>query len=66
MIITVIKADSVIKQILFGPISENTVRQIGQLNENPLISETWTFFETETDKSVHDLAKFLGVNEFNY
>jgi len=66
MIITVIKADSVIKQILFGPISENTVRQIDQLNENPLISETWTFFETETDKSVYALAEFLGVNEFNY
>jgi hypothetical protein len=66
MIITVIKADSVIKQILFGPISEQTVRQIDQLNENPLISETWTFFETETDKSVYALAEFLGVNEFNY
>ena len=66
MIITVIKADSVIKQILFGPISEETIKQIDQLNENPLISETWTFFETETDKSVYALAEFLGVNEFNY
>jgi hypothetical protein len=66
MIITVIKSDSVIKQILFGPISEQTVRQIDQLNENPLISEIWTYVETRTDKSVHDLAEFLGVNEFNY
>lgn len=61
MTVTIIKSSYDIKQILIGKPTKEIEKWVDELNNNPLIEEEYTIEERYTDKSVYDLAKFLGV-----
>ena len=61
MTVTVIKQGFTIKQILIGSATDQLIKWINELNNNPLMDEKWTYKEDYVNKSVYDLANFLGV-----
>ena len=63
MVVTVIKSSYSIKQILIGKETEQLRKWVNEINSNPLIEEEYTIEEKHSDKSVYDLAKFLGIEQ---
>lgn len=61
MEITVIKVGYSVRQILFGSPNEQTKKWVSDLNANPLMSEEATIEQCHTDKSIYDVAEFLGI-----
>jgi nitrogen regulatory protein PII-like uncharacterized protein len=62
MTVTVIKQGYSIKQILIGSVTDQIIKWIDELNNNPLMDEKWTYKETYVDKTHYQLAEFLGID----
>lgn len=61
MTVTVIKANKTIRQIFVGKVTQEIKNWIEQLNNNPLSGEEWDYSEEYCDKSIWELAEFLGL-----
>ena len=62
MDVTVIKVGYSIRQIIFGKPTEQIEKWVKELNDNPLLGDEATIEEKYTDKSIYNVAEFLGLD----
>lgn len=61
MDLILIRADGELKQVFIGQTTDQILLWVEELNKNPLVKEEWTVSETYTEKSIYELADFLGI-----
>lgn len=62
MDVTVVKSGYSIKQIFIGKPTEVLKESVKQLNDNPLVEEEYTIEQCYSNKSIYELADFLGIS----